>query len=224
MMSEATSAISTSDAEAAVVEQLPALSAKQIKFAFAYIRTGSAMKALREVGPVDTYEKDATAEERQVIHRRNSARAQRLLHSKGMHAFLRVEKEKLYASERMSTAEITARLARLGRVDPAEFFNEDGSYKQIQDIAPESRFCIAGWEDELRFEEDGAPPTMTRKIRIRDPHPSLRTLAQIEDLLDKGSVNVNLFIDLASRMDKARKRHEAERQLGTEDTKVVSEQ
>jgi hypothetical protein len=223
-MSEVTSTTSTPDAEPtpAVVEQLPALSAKQVKFAFAYLRTGSAMKALREIGPVETYTNDAPLEERQAVHRRNSRRAQRLLHSKGMHRFLRAEKEKLYAAERMSTAEITARLARLGRVDPAEFFNEDGSYKQIHEIAPESRFCIAGWEDELRFEEDGAPPTMTRKIKIRDPHPSLRTLAQIEDLLDKGSVNVNLFLDLASRMDKARKRHDAERQA--EEHKVVSEQ
>jgi hypothetical protein len=106
----------------------------------------------------------------------------------------------------MSTGEITARLARLGRVDPAEFFNEDGSYKKIRDMSPAARFCIRGWEDELRFDADGAPPTMTRKVKIADPHPPLRTLAQIEGLIKNETATLNAFFGLADRLDAARKR------------------
>ena len=75
----------------------------------------------------------------------------------------------------------------------------------------------------MRFDADGAPPTMTRKVKLADPVPALRLLAQINQLISPDSHQLNIFVNLDSRLDAANQRRAAaEAQI--EKDKIVSEQ
>jgi len=192
------------------VEKLPSsdprpLKPRQRRFVEEYLRTGNALRSAIAAG----YSAKTTTTQ--------------IMQAPEVAATLRRRLEAAFEAERMSVPEIIARLSRIGRVDPRQFFNEDGSYKAIHELDPEVAACIRGWEDELKFDADGAPPTMTRKIKIADPVPALRILAQIQQLLSPEAATVNIFLDLDSRLDAARRRVASER-LKADEAKVVSEQ
>ncbi len=185
------------------------LTHRQIEFAMFYLQSGNEVQAAREAG----YSKD-TAEKK----------AYAILRHPKVAAFVKDQLEKQFNDERMQVPEVLARLARIARVDPRNFFDADGNYKKIAELDAATAYCIRGWEDQLSFTTDGAPPEMTRKIKIADPLPALRTIAQVNQLLAPEYHTTNVFIDMDTRADAARKRVadlRARQKQIAEDAKVV---
>lgn len=199
---------------------MEALLPRELKFAMAYLRTSNATDAAIEAG----YKPGSEVDGKNPARKKSNARIRGmvLLRIPRVSAFIRREMERIYEAERMTVGEILARLARVARTDPAGIFNDDGSYKKITEMDPEVRACIRGFEDELKFDEDGAPPTMTRKVKMADPVPALRILAQVSNLLSPEAAQVNIFLDLDARLDAAAKRLAKSKEV--EISKVVSEQ
>ena len=116
----------------------------------------------------------------------------------------------------MQDEEIKARLSTIGRVDVRQLFDENGKPRMPHELPDEIAMAVRGIETQLEFPTDGAPPCEIRKYKLSDPVPALRTLAQIRGLMG-AEVNVNIYHDLADRMEAARaRRREAD--------KIVSEQ
>jgi hypothetical protein len=183
------------------------LSERELDFAFAYIRCGNTTEAALDAGYAKT-----TAEKKGYL----------ILRRPHVMAFLRQQLEEKWDAEAIGSKEIIARLAWLARGDKRKLFNPDGSYKPVTELDEATAFCIRGWEDELKFAADGAPPEMTRKVKFADPHPPLRTLAQIHQLLAPDVAQLNVFINMDKRLDAAHKRN-AKRQQA-EDAKILNKQ
>jgi phage terminase small subunit len=179
------------------------LTFKELEFCSEYLKCGKASTAALAAGYSEKYANNA----------------HRLLRKPTVAAFLKEQVSKRFDEERMENGEILARLARLARLDPRKIFNEDGSHKLPHEMDEATAACVRAFETELSFTEDGAPPVATRKVKLADPLPALRTLAQVNQLLTQDTKQINVFIDLDARMDAARKRLSNQR-----DEKVVSEQ
>jgi phage terminase small subunit len=175
------------------------LTPQQLQFAIAYLNCGNATEAARRIGISD---KRAGVRGWQILHRPNVA------------AFVEKNLLEKWERARMQVPEILGRLAWIARGDPRRFFKPDGSYKPIHELSEEDAACIRGWEDELHFDADGAPPTMTRKIKFADPVPALRTLAQVAQLLAPEHHTTNVFIGMDARLDAATRRVEQARNRG----------
>lgn len=136
----------------------------------------------------------------------------------------------------MDNDEILARLAALARVDPRQLFNEEGQLKQIHELTSEEASMLAGFEFdkvvrtsasinsqnrlprpiEKKLSKAGAGkpkvPTeltiTTNKIKLRDPVPALRILAQHRKLIgqDADEALSNLASAFADRMQAAKQR------------------
>ena len=197
---------SLAKAEASEVPILDALSERECRFAMFYLQSGNEMQAAIEAG----YSEKTAAKKAYAMLRRPQ-----------VIAFLKEQLELRFNGDRMQVPEILARLAWLARGDKRKLFNPDGSYKPIAELDEQTAFCVAGWEDELKFNADGAPPEMTRKVKWRDPHAPLRTLAQVSQLLAAETTHVNVFIDLADRLDAASKRLTQQRKKNVEDAKII---
>jgi phage terminase small subunit len=187
------------------------LTYKEREFCLAYLRLGTCAPAMKEAGYAPSVIKST---------------AHKMLHKPHIAAFLRAQIEARFEQEKMSNAEIIARLARIARFDPRQLFKEDGSLKLPNELDEATAANLRSFELELQFHEDGAPPTLVKKVKTGDPVVALRTLAQIQKLLQPDAHQLNVFIDLDARMDAAAKRvREArERARLATDVKVVSEQ
>jgi hypothetical protein len=150
-----------------------------------------------------------------------------IINKPAVKAFLKKMIEDSMEEERMSNAEILARIARLARVDPRKLKNEDGTYKKIHELDEATAYCIRSFKTTTEFPEDGAPPEVVTEVKLADPLPALRTMAQINQLLSPDVGTLNVFIDLDARMDRARERVKEQKKLtkaGAEDARIVSEQ
>jgi phage terminase small subunit len=183
------------------------LTPRQLDFVIAYLNCGNASEAARRIG---------------VPEGRAGVRGFQILHRPNVAAFVRKQLDEKWERARMQVPEILGRLAWIARGDPRRFFKPDGTYKPIAELSEEDAACIRGWEDELRFDADGAPPTMTRRIKFADPLPALRTLAQVAQLLAPEHHTTNVFIGLDARLDAATRRVEQARNRGIDIVDVPS--
>jgi len=186
------------------------LTMKEIDLVFHYLRTGNVVKAAIEAG----------------YSEKSAKNAHRVLRKENVATFLRAQVQKRFDDERMENGEILARLARIGRMDPRKLFREDGSYVPMAELDEGTAACLRAYETELEFHDDGAPPTMIRKVKFADPVPALKILAQVNQLLAPEQAQMNVFIDLDSRMDQARRRRaeQVAKEQGGKSNQVVSEQ
>jgi hypothetical protein len=80
-----------------------------------------------------------------------------------------------------------------------------GSHKLPHELCDVAAAMVVGCETELKFDDDGSPPTAVRKYKLRSADPALRLLAQHHKLIGP-NVSVTINTDLAGRMERARKR------------------
>lgn len=166
------------------------LNPRQIAFAINYAVSGNGSDAARRAG----YSEKAAGQQAHV-----------LLNNPKVVALIERERADRFKRVRMSGDEVLARLATLARVDVRKVFTAGGALKNPGELDDDTAFCVASVEAQLVFGDDGAPPEEIRKIKLRDPTPALRTLAQHLKLIGS-DVNVNVSVDLADRLAKARKR------------------
>ena len=186
------------------------------------------LKKVREVEGIDTSTRVEMFCQLYVLYN-NASRAAReagySVNTKTDHIFSRkgvVERiQELRAAQfrrlEMTELEVLGRLGALARFDARQFFKDDGSHVLPHELPPEAAIAVRGLETELKFDEDGSPPTAVRKYKFADPLPALRLIAQIKGMVAPDGANVNIFTNLDDRMDAARKRIR-------EQDKVVSEQ
>lgn len=135
-------------------------------------------------------------------------------------AFLKAQVEKRWEEERMGNSEILGRLARIARFDPRKLVNDDGSFKPLHELDAATANALREFKTELILGKEGGDLGIAvRNYKFPDPIAALRTLAQINQLLQPETAHVQIFMDLDSRMDAARRR-----QREANEKKVVSEQ
>lgn len=166
------------------------LNPKQIAFAVNYSVSGNATDAAKKAG----YKEDSAAQQGCALLK--NPHIQRLIAEEQSQRFKRIQ---------MDGDEVLARLAMLARTDIRKVFDEKGSLKNPATLDDVTAFQVASIEAQLVFGDDGAPPEEIRKIKLRDPTPALRLLAQHHKLIG-AEVQVNLTEELADRLANARKR------------------
>jgi phage terminase small subunit len=170
------------------------LTAKQIAFAIAYAGCGVATQAARVAG----YSPKTAA-----------AQGCMLLKHPGVAALIDGERVARWQRLQMAGDEVLARAAVLARSNVKRMFEVDGRVKNPADLDEFDAYCVASVEAQLVFGADGAPPEEIRKIKMRDPMPALRLLAQHHKLVG-AEVEVNIAAGLAQRLAAARRRARAE--------------
>jgi phage terminase small subunit len=111
----------------------------------------------------------------------------------------------------MTRDEVLARVAMIGRADPRRLFAEDGTLKNPAELDDIGAATLAGFEIVEEFAGDGAervPVGRTKKVRLRDPIPALRILAEHHKIIgaDTAEGLNNLASALAERFNRARER------------------
>ncbi len=142
-------------------------------------------------------------------------------------AFIKQRLNEQFAAERMTNEEILARTARIARMDPREFFDESGKPRPISELTAEQAYNLRAFESKQEEFGSGANAkfTDTTKLKLADPLHALALLAKINKLTTNETTQLNVFVDLDARMDRAKKR----RMLAIEkssklDSDVVSDQ
>lgn len=166
------------------------LNLRQRTFAIAYAAIGNATQAAKDAG----YSAAAAGQQ-----------GHELLKNPKIQALIEREQKDRWKRLRMTGDEILGRLATLARCDIRKLFDDGGSFVNPAQLDDATAYCVAGIEAQLVFGDDGAPPEEIRKIKLRDPTPSLRILAQNAKLIGP-EVNVQVSVDLASKLAAARKR------------------
>jgi hypothetical protein len=103
----------------------------------------------------------------------------------------------------MSTDEIAARLARQSRgADIRKLYDASGKPLEPRQLDEEAAHAVAEYS-----EEETELGGIKRKIKLRDPTPALRTLAEMAGLIGpKVNVKVDVHADFAQLLDQARLR------------------
>jgi phage terminase small subunit len=166
------------------------LSVRQHTFAVAYAATGNGTRSAIVAG----YSEAGAAQQ-----------AHLLLRNPKVQALIKRENADRWKRIQMDGDEVLGRLATLARVDVRRVFDEKGALVNPADLDESTAFCVASVEAQLAFGDDGAPPEEIRKIKLRDPMPALRTLAQALKIIGP-EVNVQVSVDLAGKLAAARKR------------------
>lgn len=106
----------------------------------------------------------------------------------------------------MTPDEVSARLARQSRgADIRKLYDADGNLIEPQKLDEEAAHAVA----EYSVDTDPDTGAVKRKVKLRDPTPALRTLAEMAGLIGPKAnvqVNVDVHADLASLLDQARLR------------------
>lgn len=110
----------------------------------------------------------------------------------------------------MDADEVLARTAMVARADVRQLFNDDGTLKPISEIDETAAAAIAGIEVLEEFDGKGKDRVKvgeTKKVRLRDPMPALRLLAEHKKLVRTPDEAANaIFGALADRFKAARER------------------
>lgn len=110
----------------------------------------------------------------------------------------------------MEVDEILARTAMIARADPRALYDESGRLRPIHELTPEEAAAIAGLESAEAFEGGGKDRVKVadiRKVRLRDPLPALRLLAEHKKLVRAPDDGMNALANaLADRLKAARER------------------
>lgn len=113
----------------------------------------------------------------------------------------------------MDVDEILARTASLARVNAADLFDELGNLKPIHDLEEHHALAIAGVDVQEITTGSGETAKVVgslKKVRLRDPMPALRLLAEHKKLVRNPDEGMNALASaLADRLNQARMRRKA---------------
>jgi phage terminase small subunit len=116
----------------------------------------------------------------------------------------------------MDVDEILARTASIARADVRGLFDEDGNMRKPGDLDEAEAAAIAGIEVVEVFDGAGESKVKTgevKKVRLRDPMPALRLLAEYKKLVKQPDDGVNALASaLAERMKAARERQRTKKE------------
>lgn len=163
---------------------------KMIAFAIAYAGSGNATESAKVAG---------------YSPKTAPSQGWNLLQDPRVAALVERERTKRWQRLQMKGDEVLARAALLARSNIKTLMGDDGEFKNPGSLEDLDAYAVAGIEAQLHFEDDGAPPEKILKVKMRDPMPALRLLAQHHKLIGS-EVEVNIGVDLAERLAKARKR------------------
>jgi phage terminase small subunit len=118
--------------------------------------------------------------------------------------------EEKHKALHMDVDEILARTAMYARVDAAVLYDEQGNLRPIHLLSETESVGIAGIEVVETFSGTGKDRVKTgeiKKVRLRDPMPALRLLAEHKKLVKSNDEGVNALASaLADRLKAARER------------------
>lgn len=110
----------------------------------------------------------------------------------------------------MSRDEVLARVAMIGRADPRKLFTEEGVLKNPSQLDDLGAASLAGFEVVEEFEgagQDRKQIGWTKKVKLRDPLPALRILAEHHKIIGNTAEGLNnLAAALSERYNRARER------------------
>lgn len=110
----------------------------------------------------------------------------------------------------MTADEVLARTALQARADVRGLYNDDGTLKAAHELDDVAAAAVAGIEVLEEFSgtgKDRVKTGETKKVRLRDPMPALRLLAEHHKLVRTPDEAANaIFGSLAERFKKARER------------------
>lgn len=110
----------------------------------------------------------------------------------------------------MSRDEVLARVAMIGRADPRKLFTEEGVLKNPSQLDDLGAASLAGFEVVEEFEgagQDRKQIGWTKKVKLRDPLPALRILAEHHKIIGNTAEGLNnLASALSERYNRARER------------------
>lgn len=113
----------------------------------------------------------------------------------------------------MDVDEILARAAMIARIDVANLFDADGKLRDLSSLEDIHSVAIAGVEVQeitTGSGEDAKVIGMLKKVRLRDPMPAIRLLAEHKKLVKNDDEGVNALASaLADRLKLARERRKA---------------
>lgn len=180
--------------EGAPQKTLQKLSERHELFCLEYVRTQSALKAYGLAG--------FTGEARQS--------AWRLRHDPLIDARIKQLMAEKFARLHMDVDEILARAAMLARSDIRGLIAADGSVVDLSDLDETASYAVAGVEVVEMKGQDGEVTAVTKKVRLRDPLPALRILAEHKKLIGTPADQVNsAIVAIADRLKAARERARA---------------
>lgn len=114
----------------------------------------------------------------------------------------------------MDADEILARTAMIARSDARSLFDEKGNMRPLHELTPEEAAAIAGVETLEEFDGTGKDRVKVgdvRKVRLRDPMPALRLLAEHKKLVKAPEEGLNALAGaIAERLKAARERKRKE--------------
>lgn len=114
----------------------------------------------------------------------------------------------------MDVDEILARAAMIARSDVRELFDGNGALINPADLPQEAAAAVAGIETFEEFDGKGKDRVKVgdvRKVRLRDPMPAIRLLAEHKKLVSNPAEAMNSLVTaLADRLKAARERKRKE--------------
>jgi len=110
--------------------------------------------------------------------------ASRLLANVKIQQYIKAKTQKVLDKMEITQEKVMREYARLAFSDLRQYYNEDGSLKNIHDISDDAAAALAGLEsDELwETDEDGAkkPVGVTRKIKIWGKREALDSICKVK--------------------------------------------
>lgn len=114
----------------------------------------------------------------------------------------------------MTADEALARIAMIARTDAARLYDEDGNLHSPANLPPEASVMVAGIEVTEEFDgkgKDRVKVSETKKVRLRDPAPYLRLLAEHHKIVKAPEEGLNALAGaIADRLKAARERKRKE--------------
>ncbi len=87
------------------------------------------------------------------------------------------ERQKMAAKLEVTREKVLAEYAKLAFVDPRQFWNEDGTLKQVTELDPDVAATLTGFEVDEIGGADGAPSIgVTKKIKWSDKRAALDSI------------------------------------------------
>lgn len=139
--------------------------------------------------------------------------AHRLLQDPLIKARLKQLIEEKHKALHMDVDEILARTAMLARIDAAALYDEKGNLRPIHELEEQHSVAIAGIEVQEITQGAGDKAKVVgaiKKVRLRDPMPALRLLAEHKKLVKSPDEGLNALASaIADRLKAARERRKS---------------
>lgn len=79
---------------------------------------------------------------------------------------------------------VVTELARVAFIDPREFYNEDGSLKDVKDLSDDAAAALKSIEEYIEFEGRGADKKAVGKTKKVQLHDKIRALFKLTEHVD----------------------------------------